>query len=387
MSNSVNQLRIARAENDTLITDDGRRYIDMFSAHGATWLGHGNRAITARIAAQLERVLVTGALETTVSAEARTMVESFFPVSHGLAELYSTGMEAAEFAIRIARVVTQKTGVIGFESSMHGKSLATAYLGWDNRDNVQLPGFHRLPFVQRASEDEILGRLEEALASQTVSAVFVEPVQGSGGGHMASKAFYEAVFRLCRANGALLVFDEILTGFYRTGTPFFFSDLALVPDIILIGKAMGNGFPVSGVVVDRRYPIRREMLPGSTYAGNALACAAVSGTLKQIRTMDLPERVARIEERIVAGLGGLKEIGVTIRGKGALWVIELPPGVDVESTVAGIYGAGVCVGYAGRQIRILPAATVEISNLTRACSVIADELVRGHGARAGRPLG
>jgi len=373
-------LCIARAENDLLFAEDGQRYIDMFSGHGASFLGHANRTVTASLAEQLQRVWIAGGLETPASVEARTMVEGFFPASHGLAALYSTGMEAAEFAIRLARVVTGKTGVVGFERSMHGKSLATASLGWDNKDGVRLPGFHRLPFVPTCPEEAILERLRAVLDTQTISAVFVEPVQGSGGGHMASTSFYETLAGMCRQQGVLLVFDEILTGFYRTGTPFRFSEMGFVPDIVLIGKAMGNGFPVSGVIVDRRYRVRQEMLPGSTYAGNPLAATVVVATLRHMRSMDLPGMVAGIERTILHGLGGSPEVGITPRGRGALWILELPAGLDVEALVVKIFRAGVCVGFAGRQIRLLPAATIERDNLTRACAVIADEVRKAcHG--------
>ena len=377
-------LRIARAENDLLFTEDGQRYIDLFSAHGTTWLGHANKSIAADIAEQLQRVWITGGLETAVAAEAKALIETFFPPTHGLAALYSTGMEAAEFAIRVARRVTGKNGVVGFENSMHGKSLATAYLGWDNKDGVSLPEFHRLPLLHLSSEADILRRLEEVLEQRPISAVFVEPVQGSGGGHVASTRFCEEVFRLCRARGVLLVFDEILTGFYRTGTPFCFSAMGFVPDIVLVGKAMGNGFPVSGVVADRRYAIQKEMLPGSTYAGNPLAAAAVVATLRQIKGMDLSGKIAQIERMVLAALDPLLQIGVAVRGKGAIWIIELPRGWDVEEVAVNIYRAGVCVGYAGRHIRILPAATITLENLSRACAVVVGELVRtSHGRTKG----
>ena len=369
-------VRIARAENDILFTEDGQRCIDMFSAHGTTWLGHGNRDITAPVAEQIEKVWVTGGLETPVSVEAKVMVESFFPSSHELCGLYSTGMESAEFAIRIARVVTKRNGVIGFEHSMHGKSLATAYLGWDNKDNLQLPDFYRIPFVQSCPEKEILRQLIGILESRPVSAVFVEPLQGIGGGHMASHRFYQEVARLCLQKHVLLVFDEILTGFYKTGREFFYSELGFVPDIVLIGKALGNGFPVSGVVVDRKYPILKEMFPGSTFSGNPLASAAVLATLRQMRSMDLPEKVARIEKTIIGHFRSLKEIGVVLRGKGALWIIELPSGLNAGDIAANIFRCGVLVSYSGCQLRILPAATIEMSNLESACSVIKEELVR-----------
>lgn len=376
--------RIASARNDVLVAEDGREYVDLFSAHGAAWLGHANPEIAAAVAAQLERVWLTGGLETSVFAGAKAAVESFFPDSHALAALYSTGMEAAEFAIRVARVVTGRNGVVGFEGSMHGKSLATAYLGWDNRDGLHVPLLHRLPFIPRVPEDQVLRRLEETLTREPVSAVFVEPVQGSAGGHVASPRFCREVFTLCRARGALLVFDEILTGFYRLGSPFAFSTMGFVPDVVLIGKAMGSGFPVSGVVVDRAHPIRKEMLPGSTYAGNALAASAVLATLRRMRTMDLPAMVAAIERTIAGTLGRVRDAGMPLRGKGALWVVELPPDLDAVEVALGIARAGVRVGLAGRHLRILPAATIEPDHLASACSVVAEELLRAHERGHGR---
>jgi acetylornithine/succinyldiaminopimelate/putrescine aminotransferase len=373
--------RIIRSENDILFAEDGQRYIDMFSANGTTWLGHANKNIVTRVAEQLERVWITGGLGTAIYDEAKAMVETFFPSTHRLGGLYSTGMEAAEFAIRIARVVTKRNGVVGFEKSMHGKSMATAYLGWDNKDRLHLPSFYRLPFVPSCSEEEILRQLKQALASNSVSAVFVEPLQGSGGGWMASKHFYQEVYYLCQESHALLVFDEILTGFYRTGEAFVFTELGFTPDIILVGKAMGNGFPVSGVVVNRKYAIQKKMLPGSTFAENPLASAAVAATLQQMRALNLFKRVAELEDTIIDCFSCLREIGFTLRGKGALWIIELSAEMTIEEIAINIYRRGVFVSYVGHLIRILPAATIEISNLEKACYVIRDELFRAQNAQ------
>lgn len=370
----MNRPRIVRAANDLLFAADGQRYIDLFSAHGATWLGHCHPGIVAEVAAQLDRVWLTGGLESEVLEQARAQVESFFPASHGVAAFYSTGMEAAEFALRLARVTTGRSAAVGFENSMHGKSLATAYLGWNNEDGMRLPDFHRLPFVHRASEDDILSELAQTLRQQPVGAVFVEPLQGSAGGRMASERFYREVARLCRGADALLVFDEILTGLYRTGAAFRFLELGIAPDVVLIGKALGNGFPVSAVVADRRHALRSQMLPGSTFSGNPLAGAAVSATLKHLRALDVTGRVAAIAQTITRRLGWLADTDIALRGKGALWVIELSEAIDVEAVVIAIYRAGVCVGISGRQIRIMPAATIEPANLERGCTVVAEEL-------------
>jgi acetylornithine/succinyldiaminopimelate/putrescine aminotransferase len=209
--------------------------------------------------------------------------------------------------------------------------------------------------------------------------VLVEPFQASAGGRCASPAFYREVARACGEAGALLVFDELLTGWHRTGPPFVFADFGLTPDIVLVGKAMGNGFPVSGVVMDRRHPVEAAMLPGSTFSDNPLAAAAVVGTLTAMRELRLPERVAAIEKIVREAVEPLASAGITVRGRGALWVLELPDAVDAEATVRAVYAAGVAVGWTRQYLRLLPPATIRPERLAAACGVIAATLLEGHG--------
>ena len=366
--------RIVGGANDILVDADGHRCIDLFSGHGTVWLGHATPRIAAALAEQAAGVWNTGGLKMPIHAEAESLLQAFFPASHYPAALYSTGMEAAEFALRMARSVTKKSGAVGFARNLHGKSLATAQLGWDNSAAPPVADFHRLPFLPKVSESEALDALERTLAGGNISAVFIEPIQGSGGGHSASPDFYDRVIRRCRAHGALAVFDEMLTGFYRTGPPFFFSELTEVPDQILVGKAMGNGFPVSAVIADRKYPVEAGMFPGSTYAGNPLAAAAVAATLREMRILDLPTRVAAIEKIIVAELRPLETSGIALRGRGALWVIELPPPLEPHRLASCLYQRGVLVSYAGNLLRILPAATIDLDHLKEGCALIAEVL-------------
>jgi acetylornithine/succinyldiaminopimelate/putrescine aminotransferase len=365
---------IQRAANDLLYAEDGQCYVDLFSAHGAVFLGHAEPSIARAIAQQLERIWLAGGLDTPLTSVARNVLESFFPGDYALAALYSTGMEAAEFALRFARGTTGRRGVIGYENSMHGKSMATAFLGWDNHDGLNLPDIHRLPFLQRHSEAEILQQTQAALAEGSTGAVFIEPIQGSAGALAGSPQFYREIARLTKQYAALLVVDEILTGFHRTGPAFCFMDLGIEPDVVLIGKTIGNGFPVSGVVANRRHPLRAEMLPGSTYAGNALACAAVTASLERLRAIDIVSSIGRIGETIEKHLGPLRSQACRVRGKGAMWMVELPTPQQAQDAAFAIYQAGVCVGVAGRYLRLLPAATIEPANLERACGVVARQL-------------
>jgi acetylornithine/LysW-gamma-L-lysine aminotransferase len=364
------QIRIARAENDLLFDEQNRDLIDLFSGNGTVWLGHANRRINARLAHQLDQVWITGGLDTVVRGEAVAAIERFIPRSHTVAALYSTGMEASEFAIRMARVITGKPGVVGFEKSMHGKSLATAFLGWDNHDGIMLPQFHMLPYLSTLAEPDILERLETTLRNHPISLVFVEPLQGTGGGHSASDGFYREVFRLCEQYGSLLVFDEILTGFYRTGTAFYFSRLGFCPHLLLLGKALGNGFPVSAVAVDRNYPVSPKMLPGSTYAGNPLAAAAVVATLEELDRSGPRERVQAIESTIADAILPLTRLGLVPRGRGAMWIIELPPSYDAQRIALKLYARGIFASYAGQILRLLPPLTILPEHLSVACQTV-----------------
>jgi acetylornithine/succinyldiaminopimelate/putrescine aminotransferase len=372
---------IARAENDLLFDVAGRRYVDLFSANGVAWLGHRNRTVSEAVARQLERVWATGRLPTPALGEARAAVGRLLPQPLVVRELFSTGMEAAEFAIRMARVLTGRPGVIGFAGSTHGKSLATARLGWPDADAVRVPDFTRLPFLAELGEAELIERVERRLAEGGIGALFVEPLQGSSGGAMASPGFHRALAGACRAHGALLVFDEILTGFHRTGPAFAFEALGVTPDVVLLGKALGAGFPVSAVASGDACPVLPAMLPGSTYAGNALAAAAVVASVAAMEALDLPARVAAIADTMQRRLRPAVAAGAVLRGRGALWVLTLPPEADAAGAAAAIYGRGVAVGHAGPFLRLLPAATIEPAHLAEGCAVVAEEAARALAAR------
>ena len=361
--------RVARAANDLLFAEDGRQYIDLLSGAGSVFLGHANPEIVHRVQEQLAAVWSVGAVPTRIGVEALAAVDRLFAPSHRLAVLYSTGMEAAEFALRVARQITGRRGVVGFDGSMHGKSMATAGLGWPN-ELATLPDLHRLPYLPRCGEDVTLERLADVLSSDSISAVFVEPLLGSSGGYIPSHRFADRVSRLCADHGSLLVMDEILTGFHRTGPAFLYQELGVTPDIVLIGKAMGNGFPVSGVVVDCRHSIDRRMFPGSTFAGNPLAAAAVLATLRAMQSYDLPDAVSRIEDIVLSNLAGLRDSGIELRGKGALWILELPSAADIPGTMAQILRGGAIVSPTANFIRLLPAATISPTHLSAACIVI-----------------
>lgn len=371
------QLVVDHAVNELVFDPGGKAYIDLFTGCGTTFLGHAHPEITAAIGRQMERVWITGKLPTDVSQRAKQLIESYFPASHRMICMYSTGMESAEFALRVARVHTGRRRLIGFERCMHGKSMATAFLGWHN-EMVDLPDFIRLPFLPAASEAEILDQVDQQLAGEDVAAVFIEPFQGSGGGYIATPDFYQRLARLCSRYGSLLVADEIFTGFHRTGAPFVYESLGFMPDIVLFGKALGNGFPISGAVAVDNIEVTGPMLPSSTFAGNPLAAAAAAATLEQMGELDMVGNVTEIERTICAGLAPLAG-HIAVRGRGALWVLEIAPPVNVVAVANDIFRGGVLVSPTSRFIRLLPAATISLQRLSEACAIVRDACLREIG--------
>ena len=358
--------RIVSATHDTLTDASGHRLIDLFSANGAALLGHAHPDIAAAIKAQLDGVWLTGGLPTPAHDQAKDALEALLPASLGLACFYTTGMEAAEFAMRMARVHTGRTDFVGFSHAMHGKSAATAALSWDNAQT--LPHVHRLASPGPGMQAEVLAQVAQCLQSHPVAAVFIEPVMGTGGGYVVSADFCDQLIALCHANGALLVMDEILTGFYRTGPLWTFMDLGELPDMVLLGKALANAYPASAVVARRDIRCTPAMLPGSTYAGNPLAATAISATLRALSLLDMAALVGEISRIVRANLSDIP--GVVLRGRGALWMIEMPSQLQARQLAETIYARGVFLSYTGKYLRLLPSATIEPANLIHACKLL-----------------
>jgi acetylornithine/succinyldiaminopimelate/putrescine aminotransferase len=362
---------IERAVGSHVLTADGRMLIDLMNGFGAVFMGHAHPRVIERVDAAMRTIWACGRLRTPVLAEAITRVGELLPQGLVPAGFYSTGMEVAEFALRLAAARTGRQCYAGFARAMHGKSAYTANLCWHNAP-VRCEQATILPFLPEASEEQVLGQLHELLRRRTTAAVFVEPIQGSNGAHEATPAFYEAVVASCRAFGTLCVFDEILTGLYRTGTRFYVDRLAVVPDVLLFAKSMGNGFPVSAIAVrDDLGPSTPAMLPGSTFSDHPLAAAAVVGTLDAMEAMAMEAAVARIERTVVERLGGREDAGLRLRGRGALHALELAPGVSLPAVLDAVDRSGVLVSAQGRCIRLLPAATIGEDLLGEACERIA----------------
>jgi acetylornithine/N-succinyldiaminopimelate aminotransferase len=371
MIEDAQELTIARGDRDLIVDTRGRTYIDLFTGNGTVWLGHGQPPIVQAVAAQLSRVWNTGNVATEARAAATAAVDRFLPGSHAVRAFYSTGMEASEFAARLAIATTGRTRLLGVAGNMHGKSFVTSNLGWNNQFSELVPWIQRLPFPASPADRDAW---EHTLSRRETAAVFLEPWQGSAGGRGLDTDFVRFVSRLCHTTDTLLVVDELLTGFYRTGPVFAFVDCQVEPDLVLLGKGLANGFPASAVALRRELQVPPTSLPGSTFAANPLLGAAVAATLNTLAALDATSLVRAIEQTIREELLSHLPASIQARGRGALWVLEMDSADDLRERVRRIYRAGVAVGLTGNYLRLLPALTIRPDLLRKACRTILAEI-------------
>ncbi len=370
MTGDLHSFAIARAKGSTVEAADGRRFTDLVTGFGSVSLGHCEPRVQAALASQMAEVWSCGRLPTVAEERAHTAIAEVLPPAIRLAGLYSTGMEAAEYAMRVAATHTGRQRFLGFARGMHGKSAMTGAMCWSNAP-FRPANASILPCLPDVDEAQMLEAAERELRRGNAGAVFVEPIHASDGGHEPSGAFFRELAARCKQFGALLVFDEILTGLWRTGARFYFERLEIIPDVVLFAKSMGNGFPASAVAISRDIVPGAAALPGSTFSGNPLACAAVAATLDAMRALHIEARVPLIEDtvrRVAAGRPGV----FGLRGRGMLWLLELDASCDPARVAEGLLRRGVLASVVGRRVRLLPAATIESSMLEEACAKVVE---------------
>ena len=285
-----NDTVIARGQGCWLWDTNGRAYLDLTSAQGVAMLGHCHPALSAALADQAHTLIaLPNFLYSDVRARFAAALRDVLPPHLSHVFLANSGAEAIDGAIKFARLVTGRTGLIAFRSCFHGRTVGATSLTWEKK--------YREPFLPLLDTVHLpynnLAKVEEAL-DERVGAVFLEVVQGEGGVNMGERAFLEGVQRLCRERGALLVIDEIQTGFGRTGRWFGHQHFDLQPDIICLAKGLGGGFPMGAIAYTEQ--VQAALFPGahgSTFGGNPLACAAGLAALQTYAEEGLIERSAR----------------------------------------------------------------------------------------------
>ena len=306
-----------------MVDSEGRRYLDMTSSQGVAMLGYGHPVLTAAIQEQAGRMhACPNFFHNDTRAAFLQALISATPAHLTRAFLGNSGAEAIDGAIKFARLATGRTGVVAFRNSFHGRTVGALSLTWNPRYRRKFEPL--VPDVSHVHFNNI-DLLDEAVGDGT-AAVVLEVIQAEGGVHAGSAEFLAAAQQLCRERGALLVIDEVQTGFGRTGRWFSFQHFDLEPDIIALAKGLGGGFPMGAVVYTEQ--IQESLFSGahgSTFGGNPLACAAGIAALR-VYNDGLIEQAERAGRRLREGLEaaiGSRRVVREIRGEGLLIGIDL----------------------------------------------------------------
>lgn len=329
---------------------DGNEYIDCIGGHGALALGHRHPALEAALADQAKRMwFVPGMYGSPPRTRFLERLHEALPPELDRTFLSNSGTEAMEAALKIARAHTGRSDFVAMVRGFHGRTMGalsvTAEARYREPFEPLLESVRRVPLNKAAA-------LQEAVDSQ-VAAVVLEPVQGEGGVHVADPGFLRAAREACDAAGALLVFDEVQTGFGRTGRLFAFEHSGVVPDVLCLAKSIAGGLPLGATVV--RSGIGLELgTHGSTFGGNPIACAVARATLDVLMDSDLLEQVQRIGDLICEPVrSSSPKIVREIRQVGLMIGIQLKR--PARPYVRALQDRGVLALTAGKSVlRLLP---------------------------------
>jgi 4-aminobutyrate aminotransferase/(S)-3-amino-2-methylpropionate transaminase len=369
------QIFIERGENAEVWDVEGTRYIDFAGGIAVLNTGHRHPAIIAAVKAQLDQYTHTcfQVLAYEPYVELAEKINAKAPGDFAKKTLFlTTGSEAVENAIKIARSYTKRSGVIAFTSGYHGRTLLT--LGLTGKVAPYKTGFGPFPseifhaqFPNAAhgvSVDDSIASVESIfkndIEASRVAAIIVEPVQGEGGFNVAPREFLQRLRALCDQHGILLIADEIQTGAGRTGTWFAIEQSGIAPDMITMAKSMAGGFPISGVVG------RAEVMDapaagglGGTYAGSPMACAAALAVFDVFEKENLLERSRELGARMSTRLKAMASHNsciADVRGLGAMVAVELCKNGDLHQPDADL-AKRVCAEATQRGLILLSCGT------------------------------
>lgn len=373
------------------VTDaEGRRYLDLTAAFGVASVGHANPSVAAAVAEQAERLPhgMGDVHPTEVRVRLLERLAQVVPAGLDAFFLATTGSEAVEAAMKTAVLATGYTRFASYAGAYHGLSLGALSLCGIERFRApfsamlpEQPLLLQFPRAESSLEDALMTARATLAARPGIAALFLEPIQARAGCIVPPPGYLRGLRAICNDLGILLVFDEIYTGFGRTGDWFASQHDGVIPDLLCIGKAMGGGFPVSALAGSTRVmrswpPSRGEALHTSTYLGNPTACAAAIATIDEIERLGLAARAQRMGEELAERFLAMAEIrGVTaVRGRGLMWGVELRDAALARAVTAAALQRGIIVlqsGIRGEVLSITPPIVIGRDELERALGTIA----------------
>lgn len=363
-------LTIVRGQGASLFDADGIEYLDCSSGHGVANLGHAHPKVAEAIYKQANTLITL--FESFPNDQRAMLMEKITSLVPGLDRVFfcNSGTEAVEASFKFARISTGRKNIIAAMRAFHGRTFGSLSATFNKKYRE---GFEPLlPGVSHVAYNNIEA-LEKAVNEET-AAVILEVVQGEGGVYPASQEYIQAARRICDEHGALLIIDEIQTGFGRTGRLFAIQHFGVTPDLLTCAKSLAGGVPMGAALIGRRVQNLTPGVHGSTFGGNPLSCAAANAALDVILSEDLPrqsevkgaylmDRLKRIQSphiREVRGMGLI--IGIEMKQKVAPYLKSLQ-----ERHIIAL-NAGMTV------IRLLPPLVITYEQLDYLVDVLSEVL-------------
>ena len=333
---------IERGEGVYVWDEEGNRYLDFTAGWGVTCLGHAHPVITGALMGQSRKIIQnpnSGLTYSPVRANLLSLMRQILPSNLTRIFFSNSGAEANDAAIKLARKVTGRMDVVSTHQSFHGRTISTASATGQAKHrekfNPLMPNYRFIPFDDLKSLEQIL--------DEQVAAIILEPIQGEGGVRVPSIDYLPQVSRLCRANGSLLIIDEVQTGFCRCGPMFAISPSGVQADFLTMAKGIAGGFPFGAFAMSEAVAERLEAGDhGGTFCGNPLGCAVAYAVIRYLLDHNLSAHVSQMGGLVLSRLDEWKreypEMVIDVRGKGLLLAIELRDEATATHSHRGLSG-------------------------------------------------
>ncbi|MCC5940355.1 MAG: aspartate aminotransferase family protein [Balneolaceae bacterium] len=370
-------IEIESAEGCFIYTKNGERYTDLISGIAVSSLGHRHPEVIRAIQQQLEKhlhVMVYGEFIQEPQSRFAERLCKQLPESLDRVYFVNSGTEAIEGALKLAKKFTGRSKFVAFQNSYHGDTHGSLSVTGRNvyRDPYEplLPNVHFLNFNRFERLDTI---------DSETAAVILEPIQGEGGVIPADSAWLKEIRKRCNEAGTLLIFDEIQTGFFRTGSLFAFQHYGVMPDILCLAKAMGGGMPMGAFVSSTEiFEVFKHDPPlnhVTTFGGHPVCCAAADANLRVLLSENFSERAKTIEKiaRLILQGNGINEV----RGRGAMLGLQLRDSKLTQEVVSECFKQGIILGWtlhSNSLIRIAPPLIIEQTLLKESLHIIAEAI-------------
>jgi len=360
-------IEVAHGEGVWLYARDGRKILDFYGGHAVAGLGYGHPRWLAALERQARQMAFqTNALPMVIRERAAARLTKFVGLGLDTVFWINSGAEANENALKLAFKITGRTKAVALEQGWHGRTAAAGAVTWGALEKWY--GFPRTPFDVSFTPRDNPAMVDRFVDTDT-AAVIVEPVQGVGGAYDVGKPMLQALRQRCDDVGALLIFDEVQCGMGRTGAPFAANYYGVTPDMITAAKALGNGFPVSALLLSRRVAGRIKYDDmGTTFGGGPMACAVAEAVIDTIESESLLANVRQVSTYIRSNC----VTGPVLGTQGAGFLLGLKTSRPAREVQAALLEKNILTGTSGdpKVLRLLPAYILNEGHVDQLCDAL-----------------